>query len=206
MTYCDRIQRDSNGNIHIVYVQPANTAYAKTSGFDIEAAYRRDLSDLVRSWDGAVFLRLLANNTMVLTTVSPTGLVTPGAGVNAANGAPYWSANLSLGYETEDYSVVWMGRGFSSGVRSRLFTECSQDCPSSNGSYYTTNNNKLPGKFYMDLSLSYHLEVPGFDTADVFLTVENLANDNPDFALLSLSPGIYDTLGRVFRTGVRIKL
>ncbi|HEU0095595.1 MAG TPA: TonB-dependent receptor, partial [Rhizomicrobium sp.] len=99
-TYCDRIQRDSNGIIHIIYIQPANTAYGKTSGFDIETSYRRSLSDLISSWDGEFFLRLLANNTMVLTTVSPTGLVTPGAGVNAANGAPHWTANVSLGYET----------------------------------------------------------------------------------------------------------
>ena len=58
----------------------------------------------------------------------------------------------------------------------------------------------------MDLSLSYRIKVSGLDTADLFLTVENLADDNPDFALLSLSPGIYDTLGRVFRTGVRWKM
>ncbi|MDB5741244.1 MAG: hypothetical protein JWP16_2284 [Alphaproteobacteria bacterium] len=205
-TYCDRIQRDGNGAIHIIYIQPANTAYGKTSGFDIETTYRKSLSDLVESWDGEFFLRLLANNTMVLTTVGPTGLVTPGAGVNAANGAPHWTANVSLGYETGDYSVVWTGRGFTAGVRSRLFTQCSQACPASNGPYYTTDNNHLPGKFYMDLSLRYRLAVPGLDTADAFLTVENLANDNPDFALLSLSPGIYDTLGRVFRAGVRIKM
>lgn len=58
----------------------------------------------------------------------------------------------------------------------------------------------------MDLSLSYRLEVPGVDAANVFLTVENLANNNPDFALMSLSPGMYDTLGRLFRAGVRIKM
>ena len=203
--YCDRIQRDGNGAIHIIYLQPANTAYARTSGFDVEASYRQYLSDLGASWDGSVFLRLLANNTMVLTTVSPTGLVTPGAGVNNANGAPRWTANLSLGYETRDYSAVWTGRGFSAGVRNRLYTQCSQACPAS-GAYYTIDDNVLPGKFYMDLSLSYRIKVSGLDTADLFLTVENLADDNPDFALLSLSPGIYDTLGRVFRTGVRWKM
>ncbi len=205
-TYCDRIQRDGNGNIRIVYVQPANTAFATTSGFYIESAYKKDLSDLASSWDGSIFLRLLANNTMVLTTVSPTGLLTPGAGVNAANGAPHWTANLSLGYEIEDYSAVWTARGLTAGVRSRLFTQCSQACPGSNGYYYTTDNNQLPGAFYMDISLSYRLEVPGADAANVFLTVENLANNNPDFALMSLSPGIYDTLGRLFRAGVRLKM
>lgn len=204
-TYCDRIQRDGDGAIHIMYLQSANTAYATTSGFDIEASYRKYLSDLMESWDGSIFLRLLANNTMVLTTVSPTGLVTPGAGVNNGNGAPRWTANLSLGYETQDYSAVWTGRGFSAGVRNRLYTQCSQACPAS-GAYYTIDDNQLPGKFYMDLSLSYRVKVSGLDTADIFLTVENLANNNPDFALLSLSPGIYDTLGRVFRAGVRLKM
>jgi len=205
LTYCDRIQRDGNGAIHIIYLQSANTAYARTSGFDIEASYRKYLSDLMESWDGDFFLRLLANNTMVLTTVSPTGLVTPGAGVNNANGAPRWTANLSLGYETEDYSAVWTGRGFSAGVRNRLYTQCSQACPGSSA-YYTIDNNQLPGKFYMDLSFRYRVKVSGLDTADIFLTVENLANNNPDFALLSQSPGIYDTLGRVFRAGVRWKM
>jgi outer membrane receptor protein involved in Fe transport len=204
--YCNNIQRDSSGNIHIIYLQPANTAFAKTSGFDIETTYRKNLSDLVSSWDGAFFARLLANNIMVLTTVSPTGLVTPGAGDNDGNGAPHWSANLSLGYETGAYSATWTGRGFSAGVRSRLFTQCSQSCPSLAAPYYTINNNQLPGDFYMDLSLGYRLRVSGFDRADLFLTVENLANDNPDFALLSLSPGIYDTLGRTIRTGLRFKM
>jgi iron complex outermembrane receptor protein len=206
IAYCNLIQRDSSGNIHIVYAQPSNTAYAKTSGFDIETTYRKSLSDLARAWDGAFFLRLLAHNTMVLTTVSPTGFVTPGAGDNDANGAPHWTANLSLGYETGDYSVVWTGRGLSSGVRSRLLTQCAEECPSFVAPYYTTNNNQLPGDFYMDLSLSYRLKVPDFDTADVFLTVENLSNNNPNFAVLSLSPGIYDTLGRLFRTGIRFKM
>lgn len=205
-TYCNRIQRDSNDAIHIVYLQPSNMAYAKTSGFDVDVSYRKSLSDLLESWDGAIFLRLLANNTMVLTTVSPTGVVTPGAGDNNANGAPHWTANVSLGYETDDYSVVWTGRGFSSGVRSRLFTQCSQACPQLTTPYYTTDNNHLPGEFYLDLSVNYHLKVPGLDKADIFLTLDNLANNNPDFALLSLSPGIYDTLGRVFRTGLRFKL
>lgn len=204
-TYCDRIQRDKDGAIQILYLQPANTSYAKTSGFDVEASYKRYLSDLGLSWDGAVFLRLLANNTMVLTTVSPTGLVTPGAGVNNGNGVPRWTANLSLGYETEDYSAVWTGRGFSAGMRNRLYTECSQACPPASA-YYTIDNNRFPGAFYMDLSLSYRVKVSESDSANIFLTVENLANNNPDFALLSLSPGIYDTLGRVFRGGVRWKM
>jgi len=204
-TYCDSIHRDGNGAIQIIYLQPANTSYARTSGFDLEASYRRYLSDLGLSWDGDVFLRLLANNTMVLTTVSPTGQVTPGAGVNNLNGTPRWTANLSLGYETQDYSAVWTGRGFSDGARNRLYSQCMQACPAYSA-YYTIDNNRLPAKFYMDLSLSYRIRMSESDTANIFLTVENLANNNPDFALLSLSPGIYDTLGRVFRAGIRWKM
>ena len=52
-------------------------------------------------------------------------------------------------------------------------------------------------------------------SADVFLTVENLANKDPGlvpglgglgFVVPQTDPSVYDVLGRTFRAGIRFKM
>jgi outer membrane receptor protein involved in Fe transport len=69
----------------------------------------------------------------------------------------------------------------------------------------------LPGALYFDATINYKLP----HQIEVFLAVDNLANTPPVMvaygpsigaAPLSINPVIYDTLGRVFRTGFRFKM
>ena len=209
--FCSFIHRDAQGNITTIYIEPANTAFARTSGFDIEASYAKRLSEIVNGWKGTVSARMLATHVMDLTTVTPDGQVLQGAGVGSGllqvPIAPKWRYNVTLAYDNDAFSASWTGRGFNATVQSSQYTQCTSACPPAVAPGFTINDNHLPGKFYMDMSFTYHLKGSDSSSADLFLSIENVADNNPDnIAFLFFAPGLYDMLGRTFRAGVRFKM
>jgi outer membrane receptor protein involved in Fe transport len=209
--YCSLI--NLNTNPITIYIAPANTTFIKTQGFDIEASYTKHLADIIKSWQGALNLRLLATHIGQLTTIDPTGTVNQGAGANSGINwpelyTPTWKYDAVVSYDTDAFSASWTGRGFSAGVQDPQWIQCTTGCPDPTPPHYTINDNHMPGAFYMDLAFTYHLKREGSFTSDVYLTVENVANKNPDFfiAWAGLTPSPYDYLGRIFRAGVRVKM
>lgn len=206
-SYCDLIQRDENGNLHLIYISPANTAYLKTSGVGTEVSYGKRLSEISDALDGMLSAHLNVAYTGDLTSTSPIGFTTQMAGVNNSSGLPKWRYNLNLVYSLGNYTVSWTGRGSSSGVISNLYTECTSACPTLTSPYFTINNNHLPSAFYMDASFAYHLETASFNQMDLYVNVENIANNTPDtFVNITAGNGVYDKLGTVIRTGVRFDM
>jgi iron complex outermembrane recepter protein len=215
--FCSFINRNAQGNITTIYIEPSNTAFARTRGFDIEASYGRRLSEIFNRvpggerLNGAVNARLLVTHVMDLTTATPDGQVLQGAGVNGGSmgvpTAPSWQYYMTLAYDNGPFEAAWTGRGFTAGVQDSQWVQCSSSCPGGNAPYFTIDNNHMPGKFYMDLSLDYKLQGPNSSVTDFFLTVQNLANNNPNgIAILGFYPGPYDLLGRIYRLGVRFKM
>lgn len=202
--YCGFIQRE-NGNIYIVTVAPANTAFEKERGFDLETSYQKDLADFGGPWAGMFSTRLLATNIWEQTSVDPLGNVTYAAGSNSG-GVPHWTYYLTAGYDAGQYAINWTGRGLGSGVRSRQYTECTSGCPALTPPHYTINDNKMPGAFYMDVNLTYRLKSETLGSPDLFLSIENVANNNPENFFVGNSNALYDRIGRIFRTGIRFKM
>jgi iron complex outermembrane recepter protein len=75
-------------------------------------------------------------------------------------------------------------------------------------------DNHVPSVVYMDLSGSYRLTA-GKSAIEVFGAVENLFDRAPPvspatigntFALYGVNPALYDTVGTMFRLGVRVAL
>ena len=62
----------------------------------------------------------------------------------------------------------------------------------------------MPGAFYMDVNLTYRLKT--LVSSELFLTVENVANNNPNNFFVGNSNPLYDRIGRVFRTGIRFNM
>jgi arabinogalactan endo-1,4-beta-galactosidase len=72
---------------------------------------------------------------------------------------------------------------------------------------YTIDNNQLPSAFYMDLSFNYHVQTQGTSNHDFYLTIQNLADRQPKgIFFYGFIPGVYDTIGRTIRAGVRFNL
>jgi outer membrane receptor protein involved in Fe transport len=203
--YCPFIQRDSTGTISVVTATAANTAYLKEAGFDFETSYEKDLSEFGDDWSGILSLHGLATNIWQQTSIDPLGNVTKSAGSNSG-GVPHWSYNLSATYDAGNYAVTWVGRGIGSGVRSRQYTECTSACPNLAAPLYTINDNHMPGAFYMDVNLTYRLKYESLGNPEVFVNVENLANNNPEGFFVGNSNPLYDRLGRLFRAGFRFKM
>jgi iron complex outermembrane receptor protein len=197
---------------------PSNLASQRTAGLDLETSYRHDLSDIVSSWAGSLSIRALATHVLELKTITPSGLVVNGNGVlsgilgeidQKALAAPKWRYNVTFGYDLNHFSASWTGRGFSAGVQSSLYTQCTANCPTLAAPYYSVNNNHMPGAFYQDLSFTYHVNPRSSSTSklEFAVIVENLANWEPNgVAQIYYEPGFYDTLGRVFRASVNYKM
>jgi hypothetical protein len=203
--YCPFITRDGSGNIALVTVKAANTAFMKEAGFDLESSYSKDLSDFGDPWSGTVTLRGLATNIWEQTSTDPLGNVSFASGQNSG-GVPHWSYNLTVGYDAGLYALSWTGRGIGSGVRNRLYTQCASNCPNLAAPLFTINDNTMPGAFYMDLNATLRPQAEALNGFELFLSIENVANSNPDNFFVGNSNPLYDRLGRLFRTGIRFKM
>lgn len=202
-TFCSFIERDSSGAISIVYQRPANTALLHANGLDIEMGYRRPLLD------GTLSIRGFASHAFHLTRQQSNGTMVEGAGVNFGNVliTPDWTYNISVGYDSDKFSVSWTGRGFSDGVLSNEYIGCTANCPTSTAARTTISDNSAPGQFLMDVHLAYRLKLGGSVPVETFVHIDNIANSYPkDLHRIGFYPGNHDFLGRSFRAGLNFKL
>jgi hypothetical protein len=212
--FCALIHPGSTPGTLSIDISPTNTAYIKTSGFTLEADYAKRLAGL--GLPGAVTVRTLLTHVADLTTVDPSGEIVEGAGSNAGIGAvassPTWKYDANITYDLKSFSGSWTARGFGPGDVSNQYMQCSTNCSQrvypTDVPYYTIEDNHLPGAFYMDLGLTWHWIRASSTTADVFVVVQNLANKVPNFPGWGSfgNPTGYDTLGRVYRAGIRFQL
>jgi len=213
-TYCAAITRDPQaGVITQIRTSPFNLITQIARGFDIEASYRVPTS----LWGGHLAIRALATHYLKNYSENGINVPTDTAGSNAASGPPDWLGRLSVTYSKDPLTLSLIGRGVSSGVYDNAFIECTSGCPTSTPDHRTINDNHIDGAFYLDASLSYRLSLSSaLSEMELFLVVTNVANEDPvvvapgpggvAYATSANNPSLYDSLGRVFRAGVRLKL
>lgn len=211
-SFCDNISYVTVGDVQQIseiLLVPFNFASQRTKGLDIEASYRLPLGH------GDLSLRGLA--THYIENITDNGIDYPVdyAGVNqGGNATPSWSYRLSATYALEALSFTLIGRGVSSGVYNNSFIECTSDCPTSTAEHRTINENDIGGAFYLDASATYSFTM-GPTEAEAFFTIRNLFNTDPELvgngpdgnntpAYPQTNRILYDTMGRVFRLGVRM--
>jgi outer membrane receptor protein involved in Fe transport len=192
-------------NTNYVRVQAFNVASLRNKGFDIEAVYRRNLED----WGlpGAISLRALATHTVSFKTTSGVLGTIPveSAGVNLSN-TPDWKAMFSQTWTLNRLSLSLYERWISDGVYNNEYIECTTGCPVSTVTHRTIDNNKMKGATYVDVGGSYEVN----DNTTAYFKVDNLFDVDPVAApTTNVSPGVnpylYDTIGRMYRAGVRLR-
>jgi len=213
-TFCAAITRDPvAGVIRQIRTSPFNLITQIARGFDIEASYRLPM----QLWGGDVNIRALATHYLKNYSANGINIPTDTAGSNASSGPPSWLGRLQLSYSNDPLTVMLIGRGVSSGVYDNSFIECSSGCPASTTDHRTINDNRIDGAVYFDASLAYRLNaVSAFSEMEFFVAVTNLADKDPvvvapgpsgvAYATSANNPSLYDSLGRVFRAGIRLKL
>lgn len=213
---CNFISRDASGFINLVNVQPANILAQNASGFDIEMSYGFSMSSLVPSWSGELSLRAMATIVDTLETIDTTSVI-DGAGqiggFGILGGTLHTPDLRYIGmatYSDGPASVTLTMRGTGSLVYNNAFIECTSSCPASTAANPTINNNQVDSVAYYDLAFNY---AAFEDRAEFFVVVENFMDEDPPLIAGPRGDGFYsgqanvsyDRLGRVYRTGVRLK-
>jgi hypothetical protein len=126
--------------------------------------------------------------------------------------------SASLTYDNSALRTTLAARGVSAGRYGNAFIECTSGCLTSTIDHPTININHIAGAVYLDASLSYTMMVGKEESTEVqtFFNVRNITNRDPvivaggpsglPYDTVTTNPSNYDSLGRVFTAGVRLKL
>lgn len=215
-TFCPLIIRNPAGGIIRINNSPFNFASQKFKGLDFEATYRTSLGDGTLTLRGFATRYLTAkSNDGISPELNYLGDHVQANGTPSIGSLPKLKYRLSATYDTEPFTFVLTGRGASSGLWSRLNVECSTSCPTTlpPGSIRTVQDNHAPASFYIDTSFTVRPKW-GFNP-EFFFSINNLLNENPPLwprtptastGGVATNPVIYDTLGRTFTAGLRVKI
>lgn len=197
---CGRITRDGSNVITSILRSPVNLATEKLKGFDIEGTYRTDMSNIIGSLGGRLTLRGLATYTD--TRYIDDGLTRDEQAGENVGAIPKWRVNASVGYDSDTVGALFSARYVSPGVYDKAFTAAD----------LAPEDNKISGATYYDLSLTLKFPASA-GKGEFFVNVDNVFNKNPvnvapllqPFLYAPVNAQLYDTLGREFRVGARIR-
>ena len=223
-TFCQAINggqplKPTSGTLrNAIAIQPFNLAQQLVRGIDLETSYRAPLSVFHDSFNGDLVVRALATHFIKNYTNNTLTLPIDSAGQNTGGGPPKWRWNTSVTYSNNPFSGTFSARGVSAGTYGNNLIECTSGCPTSTIDHPTININHISGAVYFDVAMSYTLMMGSGASTEVqtFFNVRNLTNKDPvivaggpsglPYDTVTTNPSNYDSLGRTFLAGVRIKL
>lgn len=195
--YCQLIQRDPGGLITPGFPISGGVNYAaqKTSGVDVELAYRK-------TFDNGHRLNFRGIATRVLTLNNFVNPVNPEFSDRQLSelGDPAWAANANVNYDFGafdiGYTLRYLGKQ-TIGAYENYFSH--QGRPATNEDF--TREVFYPAVFYHNLRFGFE-PVNDFE---FYLGVDNLFDRDPPFGLLGTAGGEpYESFGRFFYAGARI--
>ncbi len=202
---CGAFNLQNTAGPNFVNVQAFNLASIKTDGFDIEGSYqwRRPLG-----LGGSLTLRALATHVRKFVTDPGLPGTIPVDTAGANSGAiPDWKWLAIQTWDQDDFSLTLQQRWFSDGVIGHQYVVCSPgNCPVSTANNPTIDYNRMKGAFYFDIGGSLNVT----KQVSFFFKVDNLFDHDPEPSPqtntgLDVNPALYDTLGRFYRIGLRMR-
>ncbi|WP_320076607.1 TonB-dependent receptor domain-containing protein [Novosphingobium ovatum] len=192
---CTLSSRDTAGNLTSFRSAPINYSRLRTSGIDIEASYRVPMEALFASWKGRLTLRAVANRVNHYVTSAP-GLVTRDVAGSIVDSQPKWRGQAMIDYANGPFNATLIGRYVSGGTYdvSRSAAQLGYQ--------------KVADYAVFDGQVSFTLPALGKD-GQIYLNVRNLFDRTPRIAPLAgnlaidTNPFLYDTVGRMFRIGIK---
>ncbi|MEO6186548.1 MAG: TonB-dependent receptor [Steroidobacteraceae bacterium] len=180
-----------------------NLQWLRTSGLDIETAYKLPLSR-VSTLPGTLNFRLLASRTYELAT-NLFGVVTDRAGeIGGLGGSPSWLGTLNSGYTNGAFTGTLTTRYIRGGKFNAQNYEPGQSPPIPGAN--SINDNTVGGIVYFNANASW--KFGGKAGTELFMQVNNLADRAPPLApqlQYPSNPVYFDLIGRSYRMGVRMK-
>jgi len=204
---CSLITRNADKEVIQVNDVLLNANELKTRGIDIEFDYRQPLGNL-----GDLNLRLLSTVYLDLITVDSAGPTEragqTGSRAGALLGVPDYVIDGTLGYTTGPATVTLHGRYIPGGLFNVAFIGPDDPRYSVTGST-SVNDNRVQGRFYLDLAASYRITLRSGQELELFGAINNLFDRDPPVipsGNLGTNQVLFDPVGRAFRIGARIKL
>jgi len=200
--FCGGFQLDGPQGTNFVNVQPFNLASWKTSGFDIEASYQWQQP---LGLPGTFTIRALGTHIRKFIVNAGIAGVDPVDQAGANNGAtPDWKWLAVQTYDSGRFSFTVQERWISDGTFGNQYVVCQSSCPPSTANHPTIDYNRMKGAFYVDIGATFKFG----DNLSIYGKVDNLFDKDPVAAPqtntgLDINPALYDTLGRIYRAGVR---
>lgn len=200
---CSYVTRDANQNITSILRVPVNLATVRVRGIDFDASYRLEASKIIPGLPGNFSLHVLATRALnyAYTNAGNTiEYVNENGGPNATYPIPRWRTYSTLGYDQDRGSLQVTMRTISSGVYDNTWK-----------TGVDIDNNYIAGATYFDLAGNVTVWGQGPRKAEVYFKIENLTDKDPPVAAgiasstLQTNPVLYDTLGRNFRLGLRVR-
>lgn len=181
------LQSFSNGALTVI-TPPFNLNAQSVRGWDIEAQYRTNLGS------GRLSLRGYLN-------INTEDLIRPAVGsvINqrGASTNPRWRATLQANYETDSFGFF---------IQERIIAPSLIDANLVEG--IGISENDIPRVAYTDMTITAKVA----ERFEAYLTVSNLFDKDPPPSPLPTTTfsvpysGAYDTVGRAFTVGVRLKM
>jgi outer membrane receptor protein involved in Fe transport len=206
---CSAFNLTPASGLPFVNIQAFNLASIFTDGFDIEASYRMGLAGV--GVPGNFTIRALATNVKNFITNPgiPGTVPSQTAGANSGN-TPSWKLLGVETYDNDRFSFTLQQRWFSDGVYGTQYVVCGNGgCPVGrsavdNSNFPTIDRNDMRGAFYLDVSGSYNLT----GKLNAYFKIDNLLDRDPTPSPqtntgIDVNQALYDTLGRLYRFGIR---
>lgn len=200
---CGLIARDTPTSFpSLVNIVPANIAFLKTAGLDIDASYRTAVGN------GALGIRLYANYLDKFDAQQYTGApISHYAGVSVVSsnpaGFPRWRGNLSVDYTNGPFGLT---------LSEQYIHKMRLDIPGGATRVQFVDDHVKP-VWYTDLSVRF--TVPhgnGGGNFELFANINNLFDKKPPLipgtvpgVNLPTNIAVYDFIGRAFTAGARFK-
>ena len=206
--FCGLITRDTGtGTVIQVSDLLLNANSVKTKGIEAEFAYRQPLF-------GNVEMNLRALGTYVdeLVTVDSAGGTNragqTGSRAGAILGVPDYTIDGLASFSDGATTLALHARYIPSGIFNTAFI--GPDDPDFAITLPTSvNDNTIPDRFYMDLSLTQSVPFGNGNEAEAFFAVNNLFDRDPPAmpsGNLGTNQVLFDPVGRAFKVGVRVRL
>lgn len=220
--FCDRITFNpavtNNRDITFVDARQINVGSFTSRGFDIELDYTAELGSASRinfRLLGTYLYNLIIEAAPGSTPINFAGQSGPAAPLGDFNPSPKWILNGTLTYDQGPFTGTLQGRYIGKGALNKTFIG-PDDARYDPALPNSININKVPSRFYLTLGANYRIISDGSRRqVELFGTVDNLLDKDPPIAPGSTAsvvqssyptnPAFFDTLGRRYRVGVRVK-
>lgn len=196
---CNYVQRDASGALTSVSDVLQNVSQVRNRGIDFEASYRTDAGKL-----GSLDFRLLATRYLKLEIggIDRTGQT--GYRPGTTTGVPDWIVDGTVLWDLGSVALNLHGKYIPKGVFDTTLVG-PQDDGYSPGLPNSVNNNRVAGRFYLDLGATVKVN----DQFELFGVVNNLLDKDPPLAASAqggTNQVYFDPIGRYFKVGARIRM